>query len=198
MAVGISLLPGLCMGLLAGYYGGWADVVIGRLTDVMLALPGVLMALFVVAWLGPGLGNAMLAIGLSGMPRYVRLVRSRVLQLRRAWFVRAARVVGCTDARILARHILPNLLPTVIVLATLDVAWAMLSSATLSFLGLGAQPPTPEWGAMINEGRGFLRQMPWISLAPGIMVALSVLATHLLGDGLRDALDPRLNRRIRR
>jgi ABC-type dipeptide/oligopeptide/nickel transport system permease subunit len=197
MAVVLALLPGVCLGLLAGYYRGWVDVVIGRLTDVLLALPGVLMALFVIAWLGPGLGNAMLAIGLAGVPKYVRLVRSRVLQLRRAWYVRAARVVGCRDVRILLRHILPNLLPSVIVLATLDIAWAILNSATLSFLGLGAQPPTAEWGAMIHGGRGFLRQMPWISLAPGGMVALSVLATHLLGDGLRDALDPRLNRGVR-
>jgi len=196
MAVVTALLPGLCLGLLAGYYGGWTDALIGRLADVMLALPGVLMALLIVAWLGPGLANAMLAIGLTGVPKYMRLVRSRVLQLRRAWFVRAARLVGCSDARILVRHILPNLLPSVVVLATLDVGWAILNSATLSFLGLGAQPPVPEWGAMINTGRGFLRPAPWISLVPGAMVALSVLAANVLGDGLRDALDPRHKYRI--
>ena len=111
--------------------------------------------------------------------------------------MRAAQIVGCSDVRILVRHILPNLLPSVVVLATLDVGWAILNSATLSFLGLGAQPPAPEWGAMINEGRGFLRQMPWISLAPGTMVALSVLAINLLGDGLRDALDPRIGYKVR-
>jgi peptide/nickel transport system permease protein len=196
LAVLIALLPGLCLGLAAGFYGGWADALIGRLVDVMLAFPGILMALLIVAWLGPGLGNAMLAIGLTGVPRYVRVVRSRALQLRRAWFVRAARVVGCSELRILVRHVAPNLLPSVVVLATLDVGWAILNSATLSFLGLGAQPPTPEWGAMINEGRGFLRPMPWISLAPGTLVALSVLATNVLGDGLRDALDPRLRNRV--
>jgi peptide/nickel transport system permease protein len=191
IAVLVAVVPGLCLGLLAGYYGGWVDVVIGRLADMMLAFPGLLLALLIVAWLGPGLGNTMLAIGLMGIPTYVRLARSRAIQLRRAWFVRAAYVVGCTDARILARHILPNLLPTIAALATLDVAWAILNAATLSFLGLGAQPPTPEWGAMINEGRGLLRQAPWISLAPGAMIALTVLAINTLGDGLRDALDPK-------
>jgi peptide/nickel transport system permease protein len=196
MAVVAALLPGLFLGLLAGYYGGWVDVVIGRLADILLAFPGILLALLIVAWLGPGLGNVMLATGLTGVPRYVRLVRGRVLQLRAALFVRAARVVGCSDRRILVRHILPNLLPSVIVLATLDVGWAILNGATLSFLGLGAQPPTPEWGAMINEGRGFLRQVPWVSLAPGVMIAVSVLATNLLGDGLRDTLDPRLGQRV--
>ena len=197
LAVITSLLPGLCLGLVGGYYDGWTDVVVGRLADMMLAFPGILMALLIVTWLGPGLGNAMLAIGLMGIPTYMRLTRSRTLQIRKAWYVRAAYVVGCTDARILVRHILPNLLPSVAALATLDVAWAILNAATLSFLGLGAQPPTPEWGAMINEGRGFLRQAPWISLAPGAMIALTVLSINVVGDGLRDALDPRLRRRVR-
>jgi peptide/nickel transport system permease protein len=196
MAVVTALGPGLLLGLLAGYYGGWVDVAVGRLADVMLAFPGILLALLIVAWLGPGLRPVMLAIGLTGVPRYVRLVRSRVLQLRGARFVQAARVVGCSDRRILVRHILPNLLPSVVVLATLDVGWAILNSATLSFLGLGAQPPTPEWGAMIDQGRGYLRQMPWISLAPGVMIAASVLAANMLGDGLRDTLDPRLGNRV--
>jgi peptide/nickel transport system permease protein len=191
MAVLVAIVPGLFLGLLAGYYGGWVDVVIGRTADMLLAFPGVLLALLILAWLGPGLRNAMLAIGLTGIPTYVRLTRSRAIQLRKAWYVRAAYVVGCTDVRILMRHMLPNLLPSVAALATLDVAWAMLNAATLSFLGLGAQPPTPEWGAMVNEGRGLLRQAPWISLAPGTMIALTVLAINVLGDGLRDALDPR-------
>jgi peptide/nickel transport system permease protein len=191
MAVLTALVPGLCLGLLAGYYGRWVDLIIGRMTDMMLAFPGILMALLIVAWLGPGLGHVMLAIGLTGVPTYVRLTRSRAIQLRRAWFVRAAYVVGCTDTRILVRHILPNLLSSIAALAALDVAWAILNAATLSFLGLGAQPPTPEWGAMINEGRGLLRQAPWISLGPGAMVALTVLAVNVMGDGLRDVLDPR-------
>jgi peptide/nickel transport system permease protein len=167
------------------------DAIIGRLTDIVLAFPGILLALLIVAWLGPGLANTMLAIGVTGIPRYLRLARSSTMQLKRRWFVRAARVVGCTDTRILMRHILPNILPAIIALATLDVAWAILNAATLSFLGLGAQPPTPEWGAMINEGRVLLRRAPWISLAPGAMMTWTVLGINLLGDGLRDALDPR-------
>jgi peptide/nickel transport system permease protein len=191
IAVLTAVLPGLWLGLLSGYYGGWLDNAISNLTDVMLAFPSILMALLIMSWLGAGLGNAMLAIGLSGIPRYVRIVRSSTARLKWAWFVRAARIVGCTDARILTHHILPNVLPTIIALAALDVAWAILNTAALSFLGLGAQPPTPEWGAMIDEGRGLLRVAPWISLAPGAMMTLTVLGVNLLGDGLRDALDPR-------
>lgn len=191
LAVVMAALPGISLGLIAGFYGGWVDAIIGRLTDMLLAFPGILLALLVIAWLGPGLENAVLAIGMTGIPNYVRLTRSRTVQLRRAWFVRAATIVGCTDARILARHILPNVLPALIALGALDVAWAILNAATLSFLGLGAQPPTPEWGAMINEGRGFLRQAPWISLAPGLMMTLTVLAVNGVGDGLREALDPK-------
>lgn len=186
-----AALPGLCLGLVAGYYGGWVDVVVGRLAEVLLAFPGMLLALLVVAWLGPSLANAILAVGLTGIPRYLQITRSSAVRLRRAWFIRAARVVGCTDVRILARHLLPNVLPSMAALATLDVAWAILNAAMLGYLGLGVQPPVPEWGAMINEGRGFLRQAPWISLAPSAMMTLTVLAINALGDGLRDALDPR-------
>ena len=192
LAVVAAALPGFWLGLIAGYRGGWVDTVIGRFTDMLLAFPSILLALLVVAWLGAGIGNAMLAIGVAGMPRYVRVARANAARLERAWFVRAARIVGCSDARILTRHIMPNVLPTIIALATLDVAWAILNGAALSFLGLGAQPPTAEWGAMIDQGRGFLRQAPWISLAPGTMMTLTVLAINLLGDGLRDALDPRI------
>jgi len=192
LAVVVAVLPGLWLGLVAGYQGGWLDLVIGRFADMLLAFPSILLALLTIAWLGTGIGNAMLAIGVAGMPRYIRVARANAARLERAWFVRAARVVGCTDTRILARHILPNVLPTIIALATLDVAWAILNGAALSFLGLGAQPPAAEWGAMIDEGRGFLRQAPWISLAPGAMMTLTVLAVNLLGDGLRDALDPRV------
>jgi ABC-type dipeptide/oligopeptide/nickel transport system permease subunit len=190
IAVIIALVPGLALGLLAGYWGGWVDTVIGRLVDVALAFPGILLTLLIVAWLGPGLTHTMIAIELTGIPTYVRLSRSSTLQIKRAWFVRAAHIVGVPDLRILVRHVLPSVLPSVIALATLDVAWAILNAATLSFLGLGAPPPTPEWGAMINEGRGFLRQAPWISLAPGALMVLTVLGINLLGDGLRDALDP--------
>lgn len=192
LAVVVAVLPGLWLGLIAGYQGGWVDRVIGRFTDMLLAFPSILLALLIIAWLGAGVGNAMLAIGVAGMPRYIRVARANAARLKRAWFVRAARIVGCSDARILTRHIMPNVLPTIIALATLDVAWAILNGAALSFLGLGAQPPTAEWGAMIDQGRGFLRQAPWISLAPGTMMTLTVLAINLLGDGLRDALDPRI------
>jgi len=191
IAMATALLPGVMLGLLAGYWGGWVDAIVGSLVDVALAFPGILLTLLVLAWLGPGLTNAMVAIGIAGIPTYVRLSRSSTLQIRKAWFVRAAQVVGVPDLRIVTRHVLPNVLPSVVALATLDVGWAILNAATLSFLGLGASPPTPEWGAMINEGRGFLRQAPWISLAPGALLALTVLSVNLLGDGLRDALDPR-------
>jgi peptide/nickel transport system permease protein len=188
-----ALLPGSWLGLVAGYYGGWIDTVIGRLTDVMLAFPRILFALLIVAWLGPTSANAALALGLGGIPQYVRLARSSTIRVRKAWFVRAAYVVGCTDARIIARHVLPNVLPSLVVLATLDVAWAILNASTLSFLGLGTQPPTPEWGAMINAGRGFLRQAPWISLAPSALMTATILAANLLGDGLRAAFGPHMN-----
>jgi ABC-type dipeptide/oligopeptide/nickel transport system permease subunit len=193
LAVGTAALPGLALGLLAGYYRGRIDTAVSVFTDVLLAFPSILMALLIIAWLGVGLGNAMVAIGFAGIPRYIRVARASALHLERAWFVRAARIVGCTDARILVRHLLPNVLPTVLALAAIDVAWAILSAAALSFLGLGAQPPTAEWGAIINEGRGYLRQAPWISLAPGALLTLTVLAVNLLGDGLREVLDPRSN-----
>lgn len=192
LAVLVAVLPGLWLGLISGYFGGWADMLIGRLTDMLLAFPSILLALLIITSLGAGIGSAMLAIGVAGMPRYIRIARANTARLERSWFVRAARIVGCTDARILTRHIMPNVLPTILALATLDVAWAILNGAALSFLGLGAQPPTAEWGAMIDAGRGFLRQAPWISLAPGAMMTLTVFAVNLLGDGLRDALDPRL------
>jgi peptide/nickel transport system permease protein len=192
LAVLIAALPGLWLGLISGYRGGWVDMLVGRFTDVLLAFPSILLALLIITSLGAGIGNAMLAIGVAGMPRYIRIARANTARLERSWFVRAARIVGCTDTRILMRHIMPNVLPTVVALATLDVAWAILNGAALSFLGLGAQPPMAEWGAMIDAGRGFLRQAPWISLAPGAMMTLTVFAINLLGDGLRDALDPRV------
>ena len=185
-----AVLPGLWLGMLAGYYDGWVDALIGRLADVMLAFPNILLAMLIIAWLGPGLSNTTLAIGLAGIPNYVRLSRSSTIQIKKSWFVRAARIIGCTDTRILIRHIFPNVLPSIAALATIDIAWAILNAATLSFLGLSTQPPTPEWGAMINEGRELLRLAPWISLAPSAMMTLTILAINLLGDGLRDALDP--------
>jgi peptide/nickel transport system permease protein len=192
LAVATAVLPGLWLGLIAGYQGGWVDVLVVRFTDITLAFPSILLALLIIAWLGTGIQNAMIAVGLAAMPRYIRVVRANAARLERAWFVRAARIVGCTNTRILIRHILPNVLPAIIALATLDIGWAILSGAALSFLGLGAQPPMAEWGAMIDQGRGFLRQAPWIVLAPGVMMTVTVLAVNLIGDGLRDALDPRI------
>lgn len=192
VAVAIASIPGLILGLVAGYNGRWVDSLIMRIMDMMLAFPGILLALTIVALLGPGLPNAMIAVGIAGIPSYTRLVRGSVLATKRMQFVRAARAVGCRGWRIVFRHILPNIFAPVLVLATLDLAWAILSASSLSFLGLGAQPPAPEWGAMLNEGRGYLRQAPWITAAPGLAIMLTVLSINLLGDGLRDALDPRM------
>ena len=157
----------------------------------MNELPSILLALALIAALGTGAANVALAVGIAGVPQYARLVRGQVLAARRMPYVRAAWTVGCTNTRILLHHILPNILGPLVVLATLDVGWAMLNASALSFLGLGVQPPTPEWGAMLNEGRGYLRDAPWLTAAPGLAIALTVLCVNLLGDALRDNLDPR-------
>jgi peptide/nickel transport system permease protein len=190
-AVLISSLPGTLLGLLAGYYGRWADRIISWWVDVMLAFPTILLALTFVAALGTGPLNVVLAVGIAGIPNYTRLVRGQVLSARRQPYVRAAVVVGASPTRIVLRHILPNVFGPILVLATLDVGWAMLNASALSFLGLGVQAPTPEWGLMLNEGRGYLRNAPWVTAVPGLAIALTVLAVNLLGDALRDALDPR-------
>ena len=195
LAVFIAAAPGTLLGLLAGYYGKWVDRLVSWLVDVMLAFPSILLALALIAVLGTGGFNVVLAVGIAGIPQYARLVRGQVLSARRQAYVRAAWTVGCTNTRIILRHILPNILGPLIVLATLDVGWAILNASALSFLGLGVQPPTPEWGAMLNEGRGYLRDAPWVTAAPGLAIALTVLSVNLLGDALRDSLDPRLRRR---
>lgn len=192
VAVLIASVPGTALGLIAGYYRGWIDGLTMRAMDLMLSFPGILLALGIVALLGPGLLNVMIAVGIAGIPSYTRLVRGSVLAVEKNLYVRAARIIGCQDGRILLRHILPNVLAPIVVLSTLDMAWAILNASSLSFLGLGAQPPTPEWGAMLSEGRGLMRQAPWITIAPGLAIMLTVLSVNLLGDGLRDALDPRL------
>jgi len=192
LAVIIAAIPGTLLGLLAGYYEGWLDIVISRLIEILQAFPGILLALSIVALLGSGLSNVILAVGIASIPSYTRLVRSSVLTVKRKLFIRAARVVGCRHSRILFRHILPNVLAPVIVLTTLDIAWAILNASALNFLGLGVDLGTPEWGVMLSEGRGYLRDAPWVSVAPGLTLTLTVLAINLLGDGLRDALDPRL------
>jgi peptide/nickel transport system permease protein len=192
IAVGISAAIGVVLGLIAGYYRGPLGTAIVMAMDAMLAFPSILLALSIVAALGPGLTNTMIAVGISWIPYFVRLVRATVLSARNNVYVDAARVVGCSDRRILVVHILPNVLAPVIVLCTLGVASAILVGASLSFLGLGAQPPTPEWGAMLNDGRSILRLAPWVTTFPGLAIMVTVLAMNLLGDGLRDALDPRM------
>ncbi|MBA3517568.1 MAG: ABC transporter permease [Rhizobiales bacterium] len=192
IAVAIAAVVGLALGLLAGYYGKLLDATVMRLIDIMLAFPGILLALVVVTILGPSLQNVMIAVGVSEIPRYTRLVRGSVLSARENLYVDAARVSGVRDLMILIRHILPNVVGPIVVLATLSVGSAILAAAGLSFLGLGAQPPRPEWGAMLADGRQTLSSQWWISTMPGFAIALTVLAVNMAGDGLRDVLDPRL------
>ena len=192
LAVSIGLIIGVTLGLLSGFYGSWIDTVSMRLIDTLMAFPYLLLAIVIVGVLGPGLNNAILAVGSSAMPSYARVRRATVLVLRENDYVLAARAVGSTDGWIITRHILPNALAPIIVVATVGMAQAILSAAGLSFLGLGAQPPTPEWGAMLSAGRSYLFDAPHIATFPGIAVVLAMLGFNLLGDGLRDALDPRL------
>ncbi|HEU5300116.1 MAG TPA: ABC transporter permease [bacterium] len=192
VAVSIAAIGGTFLGLVAGYYGRWPDLLIMRFIDLLLAFPSVLLALAIIAILGPSLLNLMIAVGISATPGYARLVRGLVLSARENVYVEAAVAVGCSDGLVLRRHILPNVLAPVIVLATLGMAGAILTGASLSFLGLGVQPPTPEWGVMLSDGRNYLRRAWWITTFPGLAIMLTVLAINMLGDGLRDALDPRL------
>ncbi len=189
---GIATLAGLVLGLISGFLGGAISFVILRAMDLLLAFPGVLLAIVIVAILGPGLENVMIAVGISAVPAFTRVVHSSALSISQADFVEAARLIGGSRGRIIARHILPNILAPVIVLSTLQVASAIFGAASLSFIGLGAQPPTPEWGAMVSRGRYNLRDAMWLSTFPGLAIALVVIAINILGDGLRDALDPRM------
>ncbi|MEP7028465.1 MAG: ABC transporter permease [Candidatus Eisenbacteria bacterium] len=191
VAVAIALLFGGTIGLLAGYYGGWFDMLGMRLMDLMLAFPSILLAIVVVAILGPSLTNAMIAVGVMAVPQYARIVRGSVLTVRDLEYVQAARALGAGDRRILARAILPNISGPIIVTASLGLATAVLEAAGLSFLGLGAQPPTPEWGSMLSQGRELVLIAPWVLTAPGVAVFLSVLGFNLVGDALSDLLDPR-------
>jgi peptide/nickel transport system permease protein len=192
ISVSIAVGLGAPLGLVSGYYGGRLDALIMRVMDVMLAFPGILLALAIVSVLSPGLGNVMIAVGLSAVPGYARLVRATVLSAREHLYVEAARALGGRDGGILVRDILPNVVAPLIVTATLGRGGAILSAAALSFLGLGSQPPQPEWGRMLSEGRDYLREAWWISTFPGLGILLTVLAMNLVGDGLRDVLDPRL------
>ena len=190
-AVMIALVAGTVIGIVAGYYGGALDQVLMRLMDLMLAFPSILLAIGIVAILGPGLDNAMIAIGVVAIPQYSRLIRASTLTVREADYVQALRALGAKDLRILMTAVLPNCLAPLIVQSTLSLATAILDAAGLSFLGLGAQPPTPEWGAMLSGGRELILSAPWVLTYPGVAIFVTVLAFNLLGDGLRDAFDPK-------
>jgi peptide/nickel transport system permease protein len=192
ISVSISLLPGTLLGLLAGYFGGRVDSVIMRLMDMLLAFPAILLAIFITAILGPSLPNTMVAVGIVYIPHYARIVRASVLSLREQLFVQAIAHLGGGHGRIIGRHILPNALPPIIVYATLGMGTAVLQAAALGFLGLGAQPPQPEWGAMLSEGRQYLQIAPHVAAFPGAAILVLVLGFNLFGDGLRDVLDPSL------
>lgn len=194
IAVGLATLAGLVLGLLAGFFGGWLDELIMRVVDAMLAFPFLVLAITLAAVLGPNLQNAMLAIAVVSAPVFARLARGQVLSERERDYVQAAQALGSSDARIVFRHLLPNIAGPIIIQASLSIAGAILAESSLSFLGLGVQPPTPSWGEMLNTARGYLRDAPWTAIAPGSLIFVSVLAFNLLGDGLRDALDPRGNR----
>ncbi len=195
ISVSIALLLGVPVGLLAGYRGGWVDAVISRFTDAMLACPFLILAIAMAAFLGPSLSNAMIAIGVTAMPIFIRLTRGQVISVKVEDYVEAARSVGNTPFQIAFRHILPNIAPQLLVQATLTIATAIIAEAALSFLGLGQQPPQPSWGSMLNSAQRFLSNAPWMAIFPGLAIFVTVLSFNLLGDGLRDALDPRTSER---
>ncbi|WP_050424830.1 ABC transporter permease [Bradyrhizobium tropiciagri] len=191
ISVGIALAIGVPLGLLAGYRGGFIDGLISRITDAMLACPFLILAIALAAFLGPSLGNAMIAIGVSATPIFIRLTRGQVMSVKVEDYVEAARAMGNPRWRIALVHILPNILPALLVQATLSIAAAIIAEAALSFLGLGQQPPAPSWGSMLNAAQRFLTSAPWMAVWPGLAIFLVVLSFNLVGDGLRDALDPK-------
>ncbi len=191
-SVALASVVGTLLGVVAGFYGGVVDTVIMRLMDVMLAFPGILLALAIVAVLGRSLPNVMIAVGISSIPFFTRVVRGSTLSVKQIDYILAARAIGAPTYALMFRHIVPNILSSVIVITTNGVAGAIIAGAALSFLGLGAQPPTPEWGIMLSTGRAFLRQASWVTTFPGLAIMVTVIAINLLGDGLRDVLDPRL------
>jgi ABC-type dipeptide/oligopeptide/nickel transport system permease subunit len=195
IAVGIAVVAGVVLGLISGYYGGRADAIISWFMDVMLAFPGLLLTLVVVAMLGTGLEKVMIAVGISFIPVHVRLVRGSVLSAKQNDYVLAAQVVGCKDERIAFRHVFPNVVPSLLVLATTAIAWAIVAGAAMNFLGLGVQPPVPEWGADMAMSRNYLRESWWMMTFPGLGIVVTIISVNLIGDGLTMALDPRLRGR---
>lgn len=192
ISVGISSVSGTLLGITAGYFGRWVDNIIMRCMDLMLAFPAILLAIFITAILGPNLDNTMIAVGIVSIPRFARVVRSSVLSLKEQVFIQAIRHLGGSHLRIMFSHLLPNVLPLIIVFVTLGMGMAVLQAAALGFLGLGAQPPQPEWGAMLSDSRKFIQLAPHAVVFPGGAILILVLGFNLLGDGLRDALDPTL------
>lgn len=191
-ATAISAVAGTILGAVSGYYGKTIDNIIMRMVDVMLAIPSILLAISIAAALGPGLRNVMIAISIGSIPSFARMVRASALTVKEQEYIEAARSIGAGDLRIITRHILPNCMAPIIVQATMGVAGAILSTSGLSFIGLGISPPIPEWGAMLSNGRQYIRDAGYIVLFPGLVIMVTILAINLLGDGLRDALDPRL------
>ena len=194
LVVGLTLVIGTLLGLVSGFFGGWVDELVMRVSDVFLAFPALILAMAIAAALGPSLENAIVAMVAIWWPRYARVTRGQVLSIREIDFVAAARAAGASSFRIMLRHILPNCISPVVVQATLDLGEVVLTAATLSFVGFGAQPPTPEWGAMVSVGRNFLRDYWWYTTFPGLAILITVMGFNLLGDAVRDILDPRLRR----
>ena len=195
ISVSIAVIVGVSLGMVAGFYGGIADLLVMRLIDIMLAFPGFLLALAIVASLGPSLTNAMIAVGIGQVPGFARLVRGSVLSVKQQDYVTAGRVLGASNRRLMVTAVLPNVLSPIVVLATLDFPVAILAAASLSFLGLGAQPPTPEWGAMLVTGRTFISSAPWLINFPGLAIFITVLGFNLFGNAVRDAMDPKLRQK---
>lgn len=194
ISVSIALIFGVTLGAITGYYGGKVDTLVMRFIDVLQAIPDILLAIAIMSALGSGLGNLMIAVGIASVPAYARIVRSSVLTIKDNEFVEAAKANGSNDLRIIFKHIIPNCMAPIIVQATLGVAYAIINAAGLSFIGLGLEPPTPEWGAMLSDGRSYIMDFPHITLFPGLAIVVTIFALNVMGDGLRDALDPKLKR----
>lgn len=194
ISVSIALILGVTLGAVTGYFGGRVDTLLMRLIDIIQSIPDTLLAIAIMAALGNGLGNLMIAVGVASIPAYARIVRSSVLSIRNQEFIEAAKAAGSSTARIIFRQIIPNTMAPIIVQATLGVAYAIINAAGLSFIGLGLEPPTPEWGAMLSAGRNYIRNAPHMTLFPGLAIVITIFALNVLGDGLRDALDPKMKR----